>query len=99
MSAAGLFAMAACSGGANDVADQVEERADARADAIEQNAGAAAASPAGRNIVEQQADQVRQAGEERADAIRDSDLDDDALTDTQKNALIADDGTPHVKER
>ncbi|HEV2567836.1 hypothetical protein [Sphingomonas sp.] len=77
-----------------EIAEQVEERADSRADAMEE-AGRSMTNALQQNVVEQQARTVREAGEERAEAIRESELDPNALTDAQKNRLVAGDpGTP-----
>jgi hypothetical protein len=78
--------LVACSETGN-VAERVEDRADARAEALE-NAGAAMEDALARNVTEQQANTIRQAGEERAEAIRESGLDADKLSDEQQNALV-----------
>ena len=81
-----ILALAGCSG-KDDIADQVEERAERRAEAIEK-AGRAMENALQENLTGQQADTKRQAGRERAEAIRESDLDADQLTSEQRNALI-----------
>jgi hypothetical protein len=87
-----VLALAACSG-KDEIADQVEERANDRAEAIE-DASRSMENALQENILEQQARTAREAGKERADAIRDSDLKTGDLSDAQKNALIeADEGT------
>lgn len=85
--------LTACSG-KNDISEQVEARADNRAEAMEA-AAETMTNALQRNIVEQQADTVRQAGEERAEAIRKSQLDSNALDAAQKERLIkGGEGTP-----
>lgn len=81
-----LLSLAACSG-RDEIADKVEDRADARAEALE-NAGDTMENALQQNVTAQQAETMRQAGEERADAIRESDLDAEKLSDEQKNALV-----------
>lgn len=84
---------AACSE-KNDIAEQVQERADNRAEAMEE-AAESMTNALQQNIAQQQARTVRQAGEERAEAIRKSQLRPDALTRAQKEELITgDSGTP-----
>lgn len=94
MIAISVLAFASACSEKEEIAEQVEERADNRADAMEE-AGRAMMNALQQNVVEQQARTVREAGKERAEAIRDSQLDPGALTDEQKNAIIAgDQGTP-----
>ncbi|NNM75800.1 hypothetical protein HJG53_02620 [Sphingomonas sp. ID1715] len=91
-----ILALALCAGCSEkeEIADQVEDRAESRAEAMEE-AGRQMTNALQANIAEQQARTVRQAGEERAEAIRKSDLDADALTPAQKQALVTGDtGTP-----
>ena len=89
-----VLALASACGEKEKIAEQVEERADSRADAMEE-AGRSMTNALQQNVVEQQARTVREAGEERAAAIRESELEADALSDAQKNRIIAgDQGTP-----
>jgi len=80
--------LAACGSGKDKIAERVEENADNRAAAMER-ASESMTNALAANAVEQQANIVRSAGEERAEAIRKSDLDANALTAQQKNALVA----------
>jgi hypothetical protein len=82
-----LLAMASCGSAGDDVADKVEQKADNRADAIEQ-ASEDLANGQQRLDAREQAELVREAGEERADAIREAQPDADRLTAGQKNAII-----------
>ena len=93
IAALALALLSACNEKA-DIADKVEDRADKRADAMEE-AGRSMTNALQQNVVEQQARTVREAGKERAEAIRESQLEPDALTDAQKNKLVTGDrGTP-----
>jgi hypothetical protein len=83
-----IAGLAACSSGKDKIAERVEENADNRAQAMEQ-ASQSMTNALAANAAQQQANIVRSAGEERAEAIRNSDLDADVLTDSQKNALVA----------
>ncbi|GAO39094.1 hypothetical protein SCH01S_25_00740 [Sphingomonas changbaiensis NBRC 104936] len=84
-----LALLGACSSSGRDkIADKVEDNADNRAAAMDQ-ASDEMTNALRADAVQQQANIVRSAGEDRAQAIRDSDLDANALTREQKNALIA----------
>ena len=74
-------------GGKDAIADKVEENADNRAEAMEA-ASESMDNALQQDITEQQANMVRAAGEERAEAIRNSQLDEDLLSNEQKNALV-----------
>lgn len=70
---AGLLALAACGGNADDkAADNVEAAAENQADALEAAADAAP-NETMEDSLEQQADNVEDAGEAKADAIDDAD--------------------------
>jgi len=88
------MALLAGCGGSNNISEQVEERADNRAEAMEA-AAETMTNALQQNVVREQAKTVRQAGEERAEAIRASDVDTRALSNEQKARLITgDEGTP-----
>jgi hypothetical protein len=85
--------LAGCSG-KNEISEQVEQRADNRAAAMEA-AAESMTNALQKNVVREQAETVRQAGEERAEAIRRSQLDAGTLSNEQKARLITgDQGTP-----
>ena len=71
----------------NAIADRVEERADTRADPMEE-ASRSMTNALQQNGAEQQAQTVREAGEERAEAIRESDLKAKDLSEAEKKRLI-----------
>jgi hypothetical protein len=98
--AGAMFVLAACGSGKDKIAERVEDNADNRAAAMEQ-ASESMTNALQANATQQQANIVRSAGEERAEAIRKSDLDANALTAQQKNALVAGRpvGTPTPKSR
>ncbi|WP_375271449.1 hypothetical protein [Sphingomonas sp.] len=80
LSALLLAPLAACGGNGDDkLAERVEDAADNRADALESRADA----------LEERADQVRATGESRSDAIDAADLNAEAMTAEQKNAIVA----------
>ncbi len=73
LAGAGLVALAACGGDADDrAADNVEAAAEARADNLEDQADMAP-NETMEDALEQQADNVRDAGEAKAEAIDDND--------------------------
>lgn len=86
MAALAITTVCACSE-KNKIAENVEQRADNRAEALEAAADSME-NALQQNIVDQQAETVRQAGEERAEAIRDSQLDPEDLSPEQRNALV-----------
>lgn len=93
-----LSLLAGCSG-TNDLSEQVEARADNRAEAMEA-AAQSMTNALQQNVMREQARTVRQAGEERAEAIRKSKLDDESLNAAQKERLIkGDQGTPNPPTR
>ncbi|MEP7005522.1 MAG: hypothetical protein ABI810_06040 [Sphingomonas bacterium] len=63
------------------LADRVENAADARADAMESEAAA----------LDNRADQVRKTGEQRADAIDAADRNVAAMTQAERDAIVAND--------
>ncbi|MBA2918418.1 hypothetical protein GON01_05460 [Sphingomonas sp. MAH-20] len=84
-----LLLLAACGGSGKDrIAQRVEDDAENRAAAMEQ-ASETMTNALRANATQQQANIVRSAGEDRAEAIRESDLDAGALTQQQKNAIVA----------
>lgn len=79
--------LAGCGGAKDAVADQVEAKADNRADALDAQSRRL---PEGRqsDLVRNQADMVRSAGKDQADAIRQSPLDANNLSQKEKDAII-----------
>ena len=71
--------LVACGGNGDDkLAEQAEDRAEAKADEVRAMGGNEAT-----------ADRIEKDGERRADSIDDSDVDADELTQGQKNAMTA----------
>ncbi len=84
---AGFLALAACGGKGDDsLGDNVADAADAQADNIDAMADNAA-SDATADAMHDQADAVREAGEAKEDAIDDADVNADAMTPAQKEAV------------
>ena len=84
---AGTLALAACGGKGDDsLGDNVADAADNQADAIDAMADNAA-NPAVEDNLHDQADAVREAGEAKEDAIDDADVNADAMTPAQKDAV------------
>ena len=84
---AGLFALAACGGKGDDsLGDNVADAADAQADNLEAAADVATNDAVAENL-EAQADAVRDAGEAKEEAIDKADVNADAMTPAQKNAV------------
>jgi hypothetical protein len=76
------LALAACGGNGDDkLAERVEDRADARADEMENKADA----------LDARAEAVRERGEDRADAIDAADVNADKMTVNEKNAVVVGD--------
>ena len=76
--------LAACGGDGDDaLGDRAEEKADAQADAMRAN-----------GMSEASADAVEDAGDAREEAVDDSDVDVDALTPGQQNAMVNGSMTP-----
>lgn len=72
LGAAGLLALAACGGNADDqAADNIEAMTENRADALEEAADNT--SGAAEDALEDQADNVREMGEDKADEADDND--------------------------
>jgi hypothetical protein len=85
--AAGSILLASCGGQGDDtLGDQAQDAAEARADALEDAADNAGGSA--EDAMEAQADVVRESGEARQEAIDDADVDADAMTPAQKDALV-----------
>lgn len=85
--AAALLSLAACGGKGDDaLGDDASEAADARADQLD--AIADNASGAQRDGLEAQADVTREVGEAREEAIDDADVNADAMSSAQKNAIV-----------
>lgn len=74
-----VLALGGCSKGDDKLAGRVENAADARADALENQADA----------LDDRAEQVRETGEQRSDAIDAADLNTQAMSAEQKNAILA----------
>lgn len=84
---AGFLALAACGGEGDDsLGDNVADAADAQADNIDAMADNAV-SDATADAMHDQADAVREAGEAKEDAIDDADVNADAMTPAQKEAV------------
>ena len=83
----GLLALAACGGQGDDaLGDNAAEAAENQADTLDQMADNA--SGAQEDSLEAQAEVVRESGEAKEEAIDDADVDADALTNGQKEALV-----------
>ena len=85
--AAALLSLAACGGKGDDaLGDEAAEAADAKADQLE--AMADNASGPREDALEAQAEITRDLGEAREEAIDDVDVDADAISEAQKNAMV-----------
>ena len=88
--AAAAFAallLAGCNKSPSDkLADRVENAADARAEALEERADDMEAQAA---MLDNRAERVRDAGEQRADAIEAADRNVAAMTQEQRDAIVA----------
>lgn len=83
----GLIALSACGGKGDDsLGDNTAQAADAKADNLE--AAADNATGAQEDALEAQADATREAGEQREEAIDDADVNAQALSNGQKEALV-----------
>lgn len=81
------LALGACSKSPSDrLAGRVENAADARADALENNADALKAQAA---ALDNRADAVRDRGESRADAIKAADMNVSAMSQGRRDAIVA----------
>lgn len=84
---AGIFALAACGGSGDDaLGDNAADAAEAQADNLEAMADNAA-TDAQADSLEAQADAVEEAGEAKEEAIDDADINADALTPAEKEAV------------
>ncbi|RYF24231.1 MAG: hypothetical protein EOO77_00465 [Oxalobacteraceae bacterium] len=80
LSALAFAPLAGCGGNGDDkLAHRVEKAADNRADALETRA----------NTLDERAKQVRAKGEQRGDAIDAADLNAAAMSNAQKDAIVA----------
>ncbi len=86
--AAGCLALAACGGKGDDaLGEQAQENMENKADAMD--AAADNMSGPAADQLEAQADATREAGEAKEEAIDDADLNADAMTPAEKNAVVA----------
>jgi len=86
--AAGCLALAACGGKGDDaLGEQAQENMENKADALD--AAADNMSGPAADSLEAQADATREAGEAKEEAIDDADLNADAMTPAEKNAVVA----------
>ena len=84
--AAACLALAACGGKGDDkLGEQAQENAENKADQLE--AAADNATGAQADALEAQADSVEAAGEAKEEAIDDADVNADAMSNEQKNAV------------
>jgi hypothetical protein len=84
--AAACLALGACGGNGDDkLGEQAQENADNKAGQLE--AAADNATGAQADSLEAQADAVESAGEAKEEAIDDADVNADAMTNEQKNAV------------
>ena len=82
------LALAACGGQGDDtLGERTEEAYDNKADQLDQMADNAT-TDAQEDALEQQADAIRDKGDAKEDAIDDSDVNADALSEAQKNAIV-----------
>jgi hypothetical protein len=83
----GCLSLAACGGQGDDkLGDQAHDAAGNRADALD--AAADNASGAAEESLEAQADATRAAGDAREEAIDDADVNADAMSNAQKEAVV-----------
>jgi hypothetical protein len=86
--AAGCLTLAACGGKGDDaLGEQAQENMENKADAMD--AAADNMSGPAADQLEAQADATREAGEAKEEAIDDADLNADAMTPAEKNAVVA----------
>ena len=84
---AACLALAACGGKGDDqLGEQAQEAMDNQADALD--AAADNSSGANADVLEAQADATREAGEDKEEAIDDSDVNADAMSNAQKEAVV-----------
>ena len=85
---ASALALSACGGNGDDaLADNVEDAAEMQADNLEAVADNTTNEVAADSL-DAQADAVREAGDAKADAIDDSDVNAEAMTPAQKEAVV-----------
>jgi hypothetical protein len=85
---AALLALAACGGQGDDaLGDNAADAADAQADLLDQAADNAT-SEVQEDSLEAQADALRESGEAREEAIDDADVNADAMSPAQKEAVV-----------
>ena len=85
---AALIALAGCGGKGDDsLGDNAADAAEAQADNLEAAADNAV-SDAQEDALEDQADAVRESGEKKEEAIDDSDVNAQALSNEQKEAVV-----------
>ena len=84
---AGLLALAACGGQGDDsLGENAQEALENKADALDAMADNTTGTQ--EDALEAQADALREQGEAKEEAIDDSDINADAMTDAQKNAVV-----------
>ena len=85
--AAAILPLAACNKSPSDkLADRVENAADNRADAMEANADTLRNQAA---LLDNRADKARNTGDSRADAIQAADMNVAAMSQEQRDAIVA----------
>ena len=87
LAVAAVLPLAACNKSPSDkLADRVENAADARADGMEANADVLRNQAA---MLDNRADKARDTGESRSDAIQAADMNVAAMTQEQRDAVVA----------
>lgn len=87
LATASLAVLSACGGNGDDrLAERVEDAADNRADALEARADTLENRA---DMLEARAEDIRDLGERRSDAIDAADLNTAAMTNAQKDAIVA----------
>ena len=83
-----FIALGACGGNGDDaLGEKAEEAGEAKADNLEAAADNAA-TPAQAEALESQADAAEEAGEQREEAIDDADVNAQAMSNAQKEAVV-----------
>ena len=83
-----LIALGACGGNGDDaLGEKAEEAGEAKADNLEA-AAENAATPAQAEALESQADAAEEAGDKREEAIDDADVNAQAMSNSQKEAVV-----------